>query len=477
MNQVTITNLRLHAEREFSRYGLFLAGATAFTLPLKLTISYVFLFPLVLLWIFAYWSRLADRIHMSREVIVPLFLFLILVTLSSLFGVDLSRSLPSVPGLFFFALLILAVAEVVRIHGPLGVLLPLIAGQSIAALHTVIEAGFPNQISRLFLGAVTESGQLAIVTIVSLGLVFSKSSSSANPQPGQAHTPPPYGLVLGCVLASVCWIGIAHLIARYDQLACGSAICASSMLLWSFISIAFLSIAAVALKVDYLFRLPPGSQLVRALYLVFVPLLIAALVLNLKRGPWMGVLIAGSVLTLLFHRRLLLPLLAFSILSYLSLEPVRQRIAEIPEHFYITGGRSVLWDIGVDLATRYPLGVGFRNSRFLQTFSEEIPLEINHFHNNLINITVECGWIALAVFVWWVLSTIRFSLHPSRFGSWKPLASAIGLGLLSWQIAGLVEYNWGDSEVRMLVYVVVGVLIGMAQLSGTTQPSNRHKPQ
>jgi O-antigen ligase len=121
----------------------------------------------------------------------------------------------------------------------------------------------------------------------------------------------------------------------------------------------------------------------------------------------------------------------------------------------------MLWDIGVDLSTRFPLGVGVRNSRFLQTFSDEIPEEMNHFHNNLINITVEGGWIALSLFLWWIVSILRVSFTRSAQPGWSPLLSAIGCAVLSWQVAGLVEYNWGDSEVRMMVYITLGLLLGV----------------
>jgi len=198
------------------------------------------------------------------------------------------------------------------------------------------------------------------------------------------------------------------------------------------------------------------------LLLGILPLLLAALILNLKRGPWMGVFIAGTLFLGVYRPRILVPLLCAVAAAYFTLAPVRQRIAEIPEHFYISGGRSVMWDIGVELATRYPLGVGLRNSRFLQSFSPDIPTNLNHFHNNYLNILVEGGWLALAFFCWWLINILRMAFEREGATALPLLAASIGAAIVSWQIAGLVEYSWGDSDVRILVYLLVGILAALS---------------
>jgi O-antigen ligase len=268
-------------------------------------------------------------------------------------------------------------------------------------------------------------------------------------------------LALGSFTATVAWVGLGYVPGHPSLARDPTQTSLVVLLVVIFLALLIPLLWAGIASTDRYFRLPSGSGQTRRIFLIFLPLLLAALVLNLKRGPWMGVCIGGALFLALYQSRLLVPIALLVVLGYLGLEPVRQRIAEIPEHFYITGGRSMLWDIGVDLSTRFPLGVGVRNSRFLQTFSDEIPEEMNHFHNNLINITVEGGWIALCLFLWWLVSILRASFTRSTPSMWAPLLSAIGCAVISWQIAGLVEYNWGDSEVRMIVYITLGILLGV----------------
>jgi hypothetical protein len=48
------------------------------------------------------------------------------------------------------------------------------------------------------------------------------------------------------------------------------------------------------------------------------------------------------------------------------------------------------------------------------------------------------------------------------------LAVGTGCAIVSWQAAGLVEYNIGDSEVLILVWMLVGSLLYSLR---TTRPS------
>lgn len=449
--------------RFYHRYGAILTLSFAASLPLSLTLSYYSLFPLLISWLAAHRDDLRAKLRESRDITLPLYFLFIAHALSAPFGVDPWRSWQGLPPALFYSLSIFPVADVVRARGPTTLLFALMMGQGIAALHTVLESAFSAHIPSLFLGPVTESGQLAIVCLLALGLGFSLRAplASSSDNASSPHRSVPLGLALGSFTATVAWIGLGyvpgHPALTHDPTYTSLILTLVMVFLALLIPLLWAGVAST----DRYFRLPAGSGQTRRIFLIFLPLLLAALVLNLKRGPWMGVCIGGALFLALYQSRLLVPIALLVVLGYLGLEPVRQRIAEIPEHFYITGGRSMLWDIGVDLSTRFPLGVGVRNSRFLQTFSDEIPEEMNHFHNNLINITVEGGWIALSLFLWWIVSLLRVSFIRSAPPEWNPLVSAIGCAVVSWQVAGLVEYNWGDSEVRMMVYITLGLLLGV----------------
>ena len=76
---------------------------------------------------------------------------------------------------------------------------------------------------------------------------------------------------------------------------------------------------------------------------------------------------------------------------FLSFQPLTTRLSQASKDFNIAGGRSVMWQVGADISTRLPLGVGFKNSRVQQKFAPEIPRMHAHQHNNFLNILLETG--------------------------------------------------------------------------------------
>ena len=118
-----------------------------------------------------------------------------------------------------------------------------------------------------------------------------------------------------------------------------------------------------------------------------------------------------------------------------------------------------MWDIGLELATRYPLGIGYENSRFLQRFSHDIPPELTHFHNNFLNILVETGWCSMALFLVWLGSLLYEAFSNRTHRAETLFATGIGCAVISWQIAGLVEYNVGDSEVLIIAFMLCAALV------------------
>ena len=56
------------------------------------------------------------------------------------------------------------------------------------------------------------------------------------------------------------------------------------------------------------------------------------------------------------------------------------------------------------------------------------------------------------------------NLHGSR-------GHQVGCAIISWQTAGLVEYNFGDSEVMIIVWMLLGILLGdIRKQSHATEP-------
>ena len=146
------------------------------------------------------------------------------------------------------------------------------------------------------------------------------------------------------------------------------------------------------------------------------------------------------------------------------------RIGSLVEHFTIAGGRLSMWRLGAELVSRYPLGVGLKNASYMRTLDPTLPYLHRHMHNNLLNVAVESGWIGAAAFVWWMVVAIsigiycwrRFHPNAETLRQARILLLCAGIAILGWQVSGLVEYNFGDGEVRLIAFFLMGIILSLA---------------
>jgi O-antigen ligase len=160
----------------------------------------------------------------------------------------------------------------------------------------------------------------------------------------------------------------------------------------------------------------------------------------------------------------------FMILMFLfsMTSPVYERIASFAEHFFIGGGRFDMWKLGLQLVERFPMGVGFANSSVMREFDPSLPFTHRHMHNNILNIALETGILGALAYIWWFFNFIYkgFRYLSFRAGSYAGseenlYANLLLISLLGWQVAGLVEYNFGDGEIRLLGFVLSGFLLSI----------------
>jgi hypothetical protein len=410
----------------------------ALLVPLKLSLTYIILLPLIILWALSSSWRYGVLIGtpIERSVTVPLAFLLLSTSLSALIGLDPLHSVSPLSSLLFFSLTVF----VFRDYGhSYFVPLALVTGQSIAAAHTVLASAFPESIPNIFLGSVTESGQLALSLIVCLGLAWQKLQSHQ----GTIAPAIPRAAVVCGLIATI----LLSTLGFHQDINLSSGVIA---LLWCAGGLAFLLVLLLA---------HPRTQEARGLLTLsalYFPLLISALLLNLKRGPWLGVIVGIGVFCLFFARRFLMVVLAATVITAAAVPPIRERLAVSYDHFTISGGRSTIWRIGGELISQYPLGIGYHNSGIMRKFALEIPPELKHFHNNLINIAAESGILTAAIFCWFIFAVVRACCKRPRVA----FHVAIGCAFISWQTAGLVEYNFGDSEVMIIGWILLGILLG-----------------
>lgn len=417
-------------------------------IPIKLSLTYIILIPSVLLWVVTPEAREMIRRVLSLPYIRPLVLFLAYSCFSAFFGLQPISSLKQLSGLLFFLLIVPLYATGLSRTGTSRVLFALLLGQSVASFHSVLEAAFPQWIGRLFIGAVSESGQLTLTILLALGLaVACRFTPSAGERARIRLTLREVAL---CVASTAAYFTLG--LSGHLPVPIGVRVAFASLLALYFCYV------FVPLVIALLRNQLQDDRIAASLLCSICPVLLAALLFNLKRGPWLGVTVGVFTFFFLYYRRLLLPLGLILIVLASGVGPVRERLAQSSQHFFISGGRSTIWAVGTELAVQYPLGIGFENSSFLRDFAPEIPPELVHFHNNILNITVETGWLGIFIFLWWLVVLVRYCFSPGISVEKKPLARSIGCAVLSWQAAGLVEYNFGDSEVFLVVLLCLSIL-------------------
>jgi O-antigen ligase len=134
-----------------------------------------------------------------------------------------------------------------------------------------------------------------------------------------------------------------------------------------------------------------------------------------------------------------------------------------------TTWRETVYGEGVKLLTDNPrnmlVGVGMDSiKRYWQEWNlfEGGKLPIGHFHSTYLQIAVERGLPALGAwlfFIWVYLKMLRRLLKSNQLSLWQDRGIALGIlgGAIGFFISGLVHYNYGDQEVTMVFYFLMGI--------------------
>ncbi len=212
-----------------------------------------------------------------------------------------------------------------------------------------------------------------------------------------------------------------------------------------------------------------------SLWSVLVVLVLACL-LTMTRSAWIGLAGGIALLLALRHFRLVLPGLLVLVLLF-ALSPARFK-----DRFYsgfnlndtTTRGRLELAETGLEMIRLHPwTGVGPRlvqRTALQLKGGDGFPSELfQHLHNNVLQIAAELG---IPVLLIWLGLWIRVLLDLWRFRRSEDellrfLAHAALAVVVSVQLMGLFEYNFGDSEIAVLLFFVITVPYA---LSRRTEP-------
>jgi O-antigen ligase len=197
-------------------------------------------------------------------------------------------------------------------------------------------------------------------------------------------------------------------------------------------------------------------------------LLSIALLLSLTRNVWLGFLAASFVLIAMRKVRWVIAIPAVVMIVFLASvlifpDKVASRMANIFNPNETSNkDRILMVKSGWEIIKDYPItGVG--TGMIGQVYpryraSESVFRNHQHLHNNLIQLAAENGIITLVAWLWLITRVILDLVHWKR-KVMNPeeqfmINGTIGI-VISLFVAGMFEYNYGDTEIKMLFLALI----------------------
>jgi O-antigen ligase len=128
--------------------------------------------------------------------------------------------------------------------------------------------------------------------------------------------------------------------------------------------------------------------------------------------------------------------------------------------------RLFMWQSGLQMVKDHPLiGVGPGGVKRVYpryVHPEALKRSTGHLHSNPVQLAAERGLLGLLAWGWiWTAFFVRagaiLKRLPVGLGTDRMLTAGSLAAILGFLVAGLFEYNFGDSEVVMLAYLIMAL--------------------
>jgi len=204
-----------------------------------------------------------------------------------------------------------------------------------------------------------------------------------------------------------------------------------------------------------------------------MPALAVAVALTFTRSAWVGACAAAALLFALKDFRLvaLLPVVA-GVFFFAAPSSVTDRFVSMFDMNDPTvRDRVAMLRVGEGMVRAHPL-VGVGPEMVEPLYPDYRPAEaveaVNpHLHNVPVQIAAERGLPALAAWLWFFVSATLGLIAIFRSGRHRVLAAAGLAAMAALATAGLLEYNFGDSEFLMLLLLLVTLPFAAARHAGS----------
>jgi len=199
-------------------------------------------------------------------------------------------------------------------------------------------------------------------------------------------------------------------------------------------------------------------------------IIMAAIIFSYVRGVWLGIIGGLIFMGILRNRRLLTLVLAgivvgFLFVVFLPSSRFAKRVTETFKSERPVGDRIYLLEGSLNIIRDYPItGVGWEG--FRKVYPRYKPPKAGkvgcNAHNNFLDVAVDSGLMGLGMFLWLlaVIYKVGFNIFKKlEDGYIKGIAWGFLGSFTAFLISGLSQYNFGDSEVVMLFYFLLGMVM------------------
>ena len=200
--------------------------------------------------------------------------------------------------------------------------------------------------------------------------------------------------------------------------------------------------------------------------------LAVALFLTVTRASWAGFALSAGVMILIGTSRktvlIFLAIIVPAALGSIFYLQQKRNVSFFDARDGSTTWRMTVWREGVDLLISNPrhlaVGVGMdsvkTHYREWRLFDDG-NLPLGHMHSAPLQISLERGVPVLIAWVVWMFIYLKllwggFRRNDLEWPERGLLLGAFG-GTIGFLASGLVHYNWGDSEVVMIFYLLMGL--------------------
>lgn len=248
------------------------------------------------------------------------------------------------------------------------------------------------------------------------------------------------------------------------------------------------SLLSLALYLGGGYRQMPGILAKSPAFALIVAANVLGVVFAAERSAWLGfaagVLALCAVMSLRTFVKAAAALACLSAAAWYTVPVVQKRLLPVLDwHNDVSiRVRLFLWKQAALLFKKSPLlGVGIRRFPHFDIPEAIVPgrsVDINHAHNNYLQILCTTGALGLICYLWLWFSALKLSLAQSRVGD--PFQRSLGLGIfagvVALMVAGLFEYNFGTAQVRLAHWFILGMLAGAGACCQASTQSQASKP-